>query len=535
MAGVLAALALACVAFLAFFPCLRNGFVNWDDDAYILENPDVVHFTLSAAAKTFSSFYLGNYHPLTVISYGLEYRLFGPDPFVFHLTNLFLHICGGVLVLRLLRYFIDNRYVCWLAACVFLLHPLRVESVAWVSERKDVLCAVFFLASLLAYLRYVASGRAYRWLLLSLGLFSAALFSKAMAVSLPLVMLLADFALGRRGFGRLLREKLSFFLLAAAFSPVALLAQQHGGALRSITFIEGAREIPGSILFYLYKSVLPLQLSCLYPHVRFIGAPWLVPVLIKSGVLAALAALVWWSVRFSRLVVFGGLFFLITLLPVLQIVPLGSAAVADRYSYIPSVGLSILVAAGCAWLLQSSMRRCVRFCVRRVCAVLLTVCAAIWLFWLGALTWQRCAVWNNSILLWSDAVSKTRYNALGYYNLGRALEDRAAFDRAAAAYIQALRFKPDYEQALTNLCHCHVVRGRFSDALPLCREAIRIDPRGFRQQYLLGRVYEGLGQPEQAIAAYRQALVCNPDDLAAANDLAAAAGGRRDQRSDHGM
>ncbi len=503
------------IVFLVFFPSLQNGFVNWDDDRYLLENPDLSLPFFSSVKAAFSSFYLGNYHPLTMLSYALEHRFFGMDPFVYHLTNLFLHALASLAALVFFRSLLGNRWVAWLsAAALFALHPLRVESVAWVSERKDVLCALFFIMALGAYVRYVKSGLCCRYRLACFCLFIAALLSKAMAVSLPVVLLLLDYVLGRKLSVQSVREKAGFFVLAFAFGLMALLAQHSAGAVRSgQTVTAGLASAPGAIVFYLGKSVFPVGLSCLYPNVRFAGHPWLPNLLANAAGLIVLAGLLWLSLRYTRMFVFGGLFFLVTLVPALQFVPLGPAYVADRYSYIPSLGLALSAALA----LDCLYRR-----MRTASGRLIFICSlAVLAAGLSVLTWERCRVWKGSISLWTDAVKKNRFNAVGFYNLGKAYEDRALFGLAVGAYQQAVRIKPDYEEALTNLCHSFLAQQQYAKALVYGQRALAINPQSFRAYYLIGKAYEGGGQGDLAVAAYRHALLYNPDDLEAGNSLAA--------------
>lgn len=501
------------IVFLVFFPSLQNGFVNWDDDRYLLENPDLSLPFFASLKAAFSSFYLGNYHPLTMLSYSLEHHFFGMDPFVYHLTNLVLHACAGLAALAFFRLLLGNRWAAWYGAALFALHPLRVESVAWASERKDVLCAVFFIMALAAYVRYVKSGLSYRYRFACFCLFIAALLSKAMAVSLPFVLLLLDYVLGRKLSVQSVREKAGFFVLAFVFGLMALLAQHSAGAVRSgQTVAAGLASAPGAIVFYLGKSVLPVGLSCLYPNVRFAGHPWLPALLGNGAVLIVLAGLLWLSLRYTRMFVFAGMFFLVTLAPVLQFVPLGPAYVADRYSYIPSLGLSFSAALIVDWLFNRNFVPAVKMFLVSVCVLVTGV--------LAVMTWQRCPAWNNSVVLWSDAVKKTRFNAVGFYNLGRAYEDRALFPLAAGAYQQAIRIKPDYEEALTNLSHCFLAQQRYAEALVYGHRALAINPQSFRAYYLTGKAYEGSGRVDLAAAAYRHALIYNPDDLEAGNSLA---------------
>ena len=479
------------IVFLVFFPSLQNGFVNWDDDRYLLENPDLALPFISSVKAAFSSFYLGNYHPLTMLSYALEHYFFGMDPFVYHLTNLFLHALASLTALVFFRSLLGNRWVAWLwAAALFALHPLRVESVAWVSERKDVLCALFFIMALGAYVRHIKSGLCYRYRLACFCLFIAALLSKAMAVSLPVVLLLLDYALGRKLSVQAVREKAGFFVLAFVFGLMALLAQHSAGAVRSgQTAAAGLASAPGAIVFYLGKSLFPVGLSCLYPNVRIAGHPWLLNFLAHGAVLVVLAGLLWLSLRYTRMFVFAGLFFLVTLAPALQFVPLGPAYVADRYSYIHSLGLSLSAALALDFLyrrMRAASGRLISICVLLVLTTGLSV-----------LTWQRCRVWRDSIVLWSDAVQKTRYNAIGYFNLGRAYADRSEYPQAAQAYYQALRIKLDYMEAWTNLAHSLIELRQYDKALACAREALRLDPANARAHYLLGLAEAKTGKGQE--------------------------------------
>ena len=319
----IALILIAVVTAVSFLSSLDNGFVNWDDNEYVTENYAIRSFSWNTLKTIFTSFYLGTYCPLVILSYTLEYALFGLAPFGYHLTNLLLHIGNTLLVFALVLRLSTHPPSALVAALLFGVHPLHVESVAWVTERKDVLSTLFFLGALLCYLRYQEDKQAHLYAL-SIVAFVLSLFSKPMGVTLPLILLLCDYLCARGWTYRTLVEKVPFVMVSALFSVIMVLAQHSSGGINAARFsalVDNVLVACWGLVFYLSKTLAPVGLSAYYPYPPEISfhllAFFLPPIL-----LLALTAGVWISRRYTRTVVFGSLFFFVTLLPVLKIIPI---------------------------------------------------------------------------------------------------------------------------------------------------------------------------------------------------------------------
>ena len=257
------------IAFASFSPCLRNSFVNWDDNGYVSDNTTLKPFSLSSVKIIFTSFNLGHYHPLTMLSYALEYQFFKLNPFGYHLDNLILHLLNCLLVFWLIFILSENIFISFLTAVLFGIHPLQVESVAWISERKNLLYAFFFLSAMLAYVFYIKSNRELKYYFLGLVLFIFSLLAKSMAVTLPLVLLLVDYFLNRKVGKAMFLDKIPFFILSLVFGIIAIFGVYSSGALRHENSYGLASILivaAHGVVFYLSKIFLPLKLSCLYPY-----------------------------------------------------------------------------------------------------------------------------------------------------------------------------------------------------------------------------------------------------------------------------
>ncbi len=443
-----AALLVLAVTSAAFLPSLKNGFVNWDDHLYVTQNPAIRSLAPAAVGEIFSSFSVANYQPLTIFSYALDYHFSGEDPFGYHATNLVFHLFNALLVFGLVLLIGGRVWVACLTALLFGVHPLHVESVAWVSARKDVLYAFFFLAALICYVHYLRRPAARRYYYGALVLFLFSLLSKATAIILPLVLFLLDFYLGRTDRRLALADKAPFFVLALVFGGLGFFAQHAAGAVRHpelFNVVDKLLIVPFALAFYLFKTVWPAGLSCLYPYFAFPGNPMFFASLIALFVAGLGAAVFVWG-RSSRAVAFSSLFFLLTLLPVLQIVPLGRIIVADRYAYLPLLGLFYGFSEGVSWLYARGFRR-----AGRAVRVFLVVFAAGCVVGLGVLTAGRCAVWRDSGTLWRDALIHYPASSIACNNLGVFYVQSGRDEEAAELFRRALEIDPAYAEPRDNL------------------------------------------------------------------------------------
>jgi hypothetical protein len=373
------------VTFLAFLPSINNDFTNWDDDAYVTDNPDIKGFTAGNIAKVFSSTYVSNYQPVTMLTYMIEHSFFKLNPSVYHTTNMILHIINAFLIFVLFRAISRHHVTALLVGLLFAIHPMRVESVAWIAERKDVLYAFFFLLSLLFYVKYMNKNkRGFYWLCAISLLLS--LLSKPMAVSQPFVLLLIDYISKRKLNKEAVLSKIPFFAIIALFAVLTFSTQRSTGAISEFPQISLIQRICvpfyGTI-FYPVKSLLPVNLCAFYPYPAVHDGSESILLFFSPFLIICLAMLIYYFRDRSRTVIFGSLFYLITLLPVLQIIPVGGAMVAERNSYIPMLGMYFIFGAWIRYLLE------VKFVNSFKIKSIVVVGLSISLFLFGWLTYKR--------------------------------------------------------------------------------------------------------------------------------------------------
>jgi protein O-mannosyl-transferase len=495
------AIVVALAAAVAFLPSLSGRFV-WDDFDYVRNNPILLAHGLTAIERMFRLFVVGNYHPLTMASLALDNLLFGPNPPIFHLTNVLLHAANAVLVGRLFFALGIRRDAAWAGALLWAVHPLRVEPVAWISGRKDLLYVFFFLSALLTYLRHAKAnagvGRDYAW---AFGFFCCSLLSKGAAVAFVPVMVLADGFVGRRPSTRSVAEKVPFLAVAVVIGVVAIAAQRTAGALPStpVYGIGGRLAVACyGLVFYLVKTLAPWGLSAFYPYPSPSAG---LPAVAWAAVIVVVAAglLVWWLRRF-RTLVFAACVYLATLALVLQVVPVGGAIAADRYAYLPGVAVSLVIAAA---LGARPFRR--SFAVVVVAAALL----------LAGGSWARCAVWRDGASLWNDVLAKYPDVPLAHQNRG---VDRAASGDQRGAivdYDAAIAESPGFADAWANRGASKADLGDLDGAIADLSEAIRIDPARASYRFNLGLVLGDRGRWDEALASLGEAIRLQPDFAAA--------------------
>jgi len=497
-------LGLIAITTIAFLPVLDAGLTNWDDEGYVLSNPYLGELSWDGLRALFSSYYKGNYHPLSMLSLSVDHRLGGLSPRVYHATNLVLHLANTLLVFTLARRLLRSLPGGFIAALLFGVHPLHVESVAWVSERKDVLYTLFYLLSLLAYLRCLdrPDGRQ-RFYALSLFAFLLSLLSKGQAVALAPSLLALDLLRGRD-----LRklhvwiEKVPYFALALGFGIVALGAQSESGQLQGASqwsALERVALSSSGYLQYLHKLALPLNLSAFYPYPERVEgalpvAYWLAPL----GV-AAVAGIFAWSVGRARVLAFGIAFFTANLVFVLQLVPVGGAIMADRYSYVASIGFFVPLAAGALALYER----------RRPLGLAALVALALYSAALAAATHQRAGVWHDSLTLWDDVIAQHRGIEIAHLNRALARYSAGDLEGAEADLSEAIRIAPEYGRAWA---HRGVIRHQLGDTPAGLRDLTRalvFEPSAENHSNR-GSLRLSAGNTAGAIADFDRALALHP-------------------------
>jgi protein O-mannosyl-transferase len=527
------ALLVAAATLAVYAQVWHYDFVVYDDPTYVTANEHVrAGLTWSGLVWAFTAIHDANWFPLTWMSHMADVQWFGLHAGSHHLTNVLMHAASAVLLFAALRRMTGQRWPSALAAALFALHPLHVESVAWVAERKDVLSGLFWMVTLHGYAYYVGRPGRWRYLLVAAP-FALGLLSKPMVVTLPFVLLLLDawplrrlrFEWGATGLARLLREKLPLLLLSAAIAVATWVAQDAGGAvvgLGRLPFGSRAANALVSYAAYIVSFLLPARLAAFYPFPSAI--PWW-QVGLSVAALVALSALVWRRATASPYLAVGWCWYVGTLVPVIGLVQVGSQARADRYTYLPGIGLSIMLAWGMAELAGRWPRARVWMAV--LGAALPTACIA--------LTWTQAQVWRNSETLFRHALAATADNYVATDGLGVVLGTQGRTEDAIALFEEAVRIKPDYAQSRANLGAALLGQGRAADALPHLLQAVRLNPTLREALVNLAACHRELGQTAEAAAAYEEVVRRQPDDAAAQSGLGMmlVARGREDEGIGH--
>ena len=506
-------LLLAVITMALYNPVNRHPFVNYDDDRYVTENPHIRQgLTGGTIAWALTSTEQANWHPLTWMSHALDVSLFRLNPAGHHFTSVLIHILNAILLFLLLMWATSRLGPSLFVAALFALHPINVESVAWIAERKNVLCTLFFFLTLSAYGWYAKKPGWKRYLAVA-ALFVAALASKPMVITLPFVLLLLDYwplarvqgsdDKNKTRWSRLLVEKVPLFLMSAASAVITMRAQQAGGAVRSITQFSFSVRIANAIYayaMYLWNMLWPTRLAPLYPHPGDSLPAW--RILAGLIVLAAITAFVW-KFRKHRYLPVEWFFFLGTLVPVIGLVQVGEAAMADRYAYIPLIGIFVMIAFGVADLAQ-----------QKDWGLLPVIPAAVVLIALSFATHRQIAYWQTSDALWSHTLAVTSSNFIAEDNLGGALILEGKEEEARAHFEAAARINPKDPMSHSNLGTYDLTHNQMREAVAQYEAAVEMtsDPGLLAQTYAnLGAAYRALNEDESAQTNYNHSLRLNPN------------------------
>jgi tetratricopeptide (TPR) repeat protein len=483
------------ITFFSYTPSLNNEFTNWDDPTYVMDNQYIIDLKKENINLMFTKPVSLNYHPLTILSLAINYHYSRLDPKPYHTTNLIFHLLNTLLVFIFI-YLLSNRnlIIPLIVSVLFGVHPMHVESVAWVSERKDVLYTFFYISSLIFYLKYIDSNKFWFIVLAFLG-FILSLLSKAMAVTVPVVMLLLDYYRQRKFNIRNGLEKLPFFILSLVFGIIAIKVQSQGAIAKPGVLTIFQKIIFASYGFWMYlvKLVVPVKLSTFYPYPRLITGGNLPVIFYVSPVIAlAIAGAVIASIKKTRIILFGFIFYFVTVALVLQFMPVGKAIIADRYTYIPYIGLFFIIAFGFNKLLMNeNVSKVIKYTTGIIMAAFILIMA-----YMGN---AQAKVWKNSGTLWtqvienypsSDVAYKNRGNFFGelrqtakamsdynvllvnneadgqiYGNMGNIYRMREEYDKAYEAYNKAVEMDKDYPTAYINRGIINSILKKYDEAL----------------------------------------------------------------------
>jgi Flp pilus assembly protein TadD len=497
-------LLLAAAVFLTYSRVLHFDFVTFDDPEYVTANPHVqAGLSLAGVAWAFGSAAAGSWFPLTWLSHMLDCELFGLASGWHHFTNVWIHALSTLLWFAMLKRITGARWKSALVAFLFGLHPLHVESVAWVCERKDVLSALFWVLTLWAYAGYVGRPGRGRYVL-TLFLFCLGLMAKPMLVSLPIVLLLLDRWPFRRGVQIL--EKLPFFAASAAVSVVTYLVHRSAGALASFEVVPVTARFENALIsyaVYILKMVWPVNLAVFYPYSQ---GSLVAPAVIAGIAIVTVTILVIRVLPRWPYLAVGWLWYLVTLLPVIGLVQAGAQARADRFTYIPMIGVSIALVWGASEALEAwpHIRLALAAAVCSVCLVL---------------TWLQVGYWRDSISLYQHAIDVTSDNYVARFNLASVLEARGNSAEAVAQLRETVRIRPYFATAHAELGQLLAGQGQPEEALGELQAAVRLKPDSADAHFRLGSVLGTLGRAGDAAEEFSQAIRLQPENADAHYNL----------------
>jgi tetratricopeptide (TPR) repeat protein len=496
-----------------YYQSTCHNFVNYDDESYVTENPNVNKgLSLYGIKWAFTTGHAANWHPLTWLSHMLDSELYGLNPMGHHWTNIQLHIVNAILLFLFLNWTTKAFWRSCLVASLFALHPLHVESVAWVSERKDVLSAFFWILSLWAYAGYVQYAKKTYYLFLVI-FFTLGLMSKPMIVTLPFTLLLLDFwPLARfqsiilerkinvfRVLASLVWEKIPLFAFSAISCFITFFVQKYGGAVASIEAIPFKLRVANAFISYVRyigKMVWPLNLSVFYPQQQ-----WPTVQVLASGIL--LVGLSFVVIRASRSFPYlftGWFWYLGTLIPVIGLVQVGSQSMADRYTYIPLIGLFVIISWGMSDI--STKWQAQRTAV--------AVFSSIIIIFYMTCTWFQIGYWQNGITLFQHGVKMAPDNSIVHCELAHAMHQHGKFDEAIVHFTKAIEINPKFGIAHNNLGVTLARKGDFKAAVHHHLEALKINPKNPKAHNNLGNVLAQQGNVKDAIDHYKKAIDMDP-------------------------
>ncbi len=518
-----------------YWPVLNDEFVKYDDDKYVTENPNVKRgITRESVVWAFTKPHSHMWHPLTSLSHLLDCHLFGLNPTGHHLTNLLLHVASTLLLFGILRRMTEAFWPCLFVALAFAVHPLNVESVAWVAERKNVLSGLFWMLTIAVYIRYTERPRLVRFLLLVL-VFALTTMTKPMVVTLPFVLLLLDYwPLGRlqfKGAGdeqdleqaesepvygrqvplwRLLVEKVPFFVLVTALSAVTFIVSQRGGVMsgwRNVPLKYRTANVLVSYVTYIQKMVWPSRLAVFYPH-PFDKLP-LWQVIISAFILLTITIVVILLIRQRKYMTVGWFWYIGTLVPVIGLVQVGAQARADRYTYLSFIGLFIMIAWGLSDVLVKWRYRKITLWPMALAALLaLSICTRL-----------QLRHWRNNKALFEHALAVTGDNFVMSNNYANVLKETGQLEKAIQYFQEALRLRPNSPEVLNNLGNVLGQLDKIDDAIKYYTKALELRPDFAQAHYNLAVLLATQGKTDEAIASYRRALRYRPQDVDTLSNL----------------
>jgi protein O-mannosyl-transferase len=532
------------ILLITFYPVFESKFTNWDDPLYVTRNMDIRSLSPANVWRIFTSFCCGHYHPLTVLSFAAEYSAYDLSPFFYHADNLLLHYFNTLLLLWLLLLITKNTWASLLASLLFAIHPMHVESVAWVSGRKDVLYTLFYLSSFISYIYYRQNNK-HMCLALSLGFFILALLAKESAVTLPLSLIAydylvlssfnPDFAIAKSArraaasrlaglagltppfggalhiphggtiakFGFNLKDKAVFLILALAFGAIAIYSEKVSGAMITERHLFSAQTLLGllyAFLFYIEKLFFPFNLSCFYISVVFSKE-----FLFKTIAAASVLTLCFVFYKNKKEALFALVFYFINIVLFFQFIPVGYAVVCDRYTYLPYIGLTMIIAGGMSGLIEHNIN------FRKY----IIPAAILFIVYFAFCANKRCDVWHDSYTLWSDAIKNSQLNYRAFANRGFAEMEGGFNDAALADFKRSVELNFNTANVHFAMGNIYFSKKQYDMAVESYLNATKVDPSSATSHFYLGLAYNMKDMDSDALEQFAAAARLNPNYMEA--------------------
>ncbi len=498
------------VTLICFQNSLLNGFMaSWDDNKYILDNPYIRRFDLSTIRYFFSHSYFANYHPLTMLSYCLEFKIFGLDPKPFHIHNLILHLINVSLVYIFIQKFLKKKEISIIVTALFALHPMHVESVAWLSERKDLLYSLFFLLSLIFYLNYLKNLSQLKFLIFSFLFFILSLCSKSAAAPLPLILLLIDYYNSRELLSKkVILEKIPFFAISILFGVIAIITQKNFGATNmapSFPAYDRVFLISYAFVFYLIKFFVPVNLCSIYYYPIKVNGLLPLEYYISPLAILLIVFFIYKIISHRKIIITGMLFFVFMIGMVIQIIPLGRSITSDRYTYIPFIGISIII--GYFYIhLKNQYKKYVPY---------LTIILFFFIFYSCYAVIERCKVWHDGLTLCTDVAKKNPDQSHALAALAYAKMDNNDFYGAIEDYNKSLILKKDAE-SYNNRGNAKYKLKNYAAAIEDYTLAIKTDTNYSLAYYNKAAAIEQLAPDwNMSVKLYTKAIQCDKNYMLA--------------------
>lgn len=498
-------IAILVLTFLVYFPVFTNGFTNWDDNIFVTDNELIRSFSTSNIINWFSNPFAEQYQPLILLSFAIDYSIDGYNPFVFHLTNLLIHLINTFLVFRFIDLLFKNSFVALLTSLFFGIHTLNVESVAWITERKNVLFTLFYLWSLICYLKYLDRNE-FKYFIFALLVFVLALASKGAAVTLPLILVLIDYLYNRPLTKKLvIIEKLPFFALSLFIGIFTIVASQQYGSLSNATGYPIYMRVlisVNALIFYFEKLLLPIHLSAYYTLSSDLRE--VIPGLIFKFVLVyglVLAVVLLLFKKKNKYVFFGIVFFIIQL--VLFIIPTGvPVLITDRYAYVSFIGLFVIISYGLYLLFSKSKK------LKIICITVLS----IYVMTLSFFTFKQSKIWHDSISLWDNVIKTTGEFSFPLMKRGIAYSHVNDYDKALEDFNKSIELNVRYPVAYENRGYIYLLLKNYKLAVSDFKSALEMDPQSAYSLRNLGLCFYNLNDYEKGLGYLNQSLEIEPNN-----------------------